>query len=86
MKCGHRSVALLRYLDARDLAAPLAEHHHMHAQSLFGRLTDTEIRRLTIEALERSKLRRRGLHTETLGAAKLPEGNRELGGKDKHEF
>ncbi|MBN3756125.1 hypothetical protein G3N95_24510 [Paraburkholderia sp. Tr-20389] len=56
---GHRHIALLRYMDARDLAAPLTQHHHEYAQKVASSLSATDIERLCGQAVDRSRQRQR---------------------------
>ncbi|SIT49127.1 conserved hypothetical protein [Paraburkholderia piptadeniae] len=58
IQCGHRKIALLRYMDARDLAAPLTERHHTYAQTVAESLSDGEIESILKQAVERSRQRR----------------------------
>ena len=56
---GHRHVALLRYMDARDLAAPLTQAHHDYAEKVASSLTATDIERILGQAVDRSRQRQR---------------------------
>jgi hypothetical protein len=56
---GHRQVALLRYMDARDLAAPLTQAHHDYAEKVASSLSATDIERVLGQAVDRSRQRRR---------------------------
>ncbi|MEM5367704.1 hypothetical protein V4C53_16920 [Paraburkholderia azotifigens] len=56
---GHRHVALLRYMDARDLAAPLTQAHHEYAEKIASSLSVTDIERILGQAVDRSRQRQR---------------------------
>ncbi|HWT37187.1 MAG TPA: hypothetical protein VN289_12950 [Paraburkholderia sp.] len=56
---GHRHVALLRYMDARDLAAPLTERHHDYARKVASSLSATDFERILGQAVDRSRQRQR---------------------------
>jgi hypothetical protein len=56
--CHHKRIALLRYLDAKDLLAPLEKRHHEYAQSVAAGLTDAQIQAVTRQAIGRSRLRK----------------------------
>lgn len=58
MEHGHTRIALLRYMDARDLSAPLAEKHHDYARLVVTQMSDREVEAVARQALERSKKRR----------------------------
>ncbi len=56
---GHRHIALLRYMDARDLAAPLTQRHHEYAQKVASSLSATDVERICGQAIDRSRQRQR---------------------------
>ena len=57
MASGHKRIALLRYLDARDLSVPLAPHHHAYARSVASALSERDMEVIAREALRRSRER-----------------------------
>jgi hypothetical protein len=59
---GHKRIALLRYMDARDLAVPLTPRHHAYAHAIANDLSEREMQAIASEALRRSRERqgRRG--------------------------
>lgn len=69
MKLGHKKIALLRYLDAKELSAPLSQSHHAYAQAIATTLSARVVERIFQQAIERSKLRLSrssgGLHSAT---------------------
>ncbi|WP_245253643.1 hypothetical protein [Paraburkholderia sp. LEh10] len=58
IECGHRRIALLRYMDAKDLAAPLTRRHHAYAQTVADSLSVDEMASIARQAIERSRQRR----------------------------
>nr|WP_090866325.1 hypothetical protein [Paraburkholderia diazotrophica] len=58
IQCGHRKIALLRYMDARDLAAPLTERHHAYAWTVAKSLGMDAMKSIARQAVERSRQRR----------------------------
>ncbi len=58
MKLGHKKIALLRYLDAMALSAPLSDFHHAYAKTLAGTCSARELEKILNQSLERRKLRR----------------------------
>lgn len=68
MRLGHRRVALLRYMDARDLSAPLSQEHHAYAQSIIENLSDPDINKIATESIKRSILR----HTKHTSKSLIP--------------
>jgi len=60
MASGHRRIALLRYLDARDLSAPLTPQHHAYAHAVASILNEREMEAIAREALRRSRERHAG--------------------------
>jgi hypothetical protein len=59
MECRHRRIALLRYLDAKDLAAPLSRAHHEYAERIITTLSDAELRSVSQQASLRSAQRKK---------------------------
>lgn len=59
MRLGHGKIALLRYMDAKDLAAPLSESHDTYARAVAATLSGSEVEKIARHALEKSRLRRR---------------------------
>ncbi|MEX3950998.1 hypothetical protein AB4Y40_24985 [Paraburkholderia sp. EG287B] len=62
MVSGHKRIALLRYMDARDLAVPLTPRHHAYAHAIASVMSDRDMQAIAREALRRSRERqaRRG--------------------------
>lgn len=58
IQCGHGRIALLRYLDAKDLAAPLTRRHHAYAQAIALSLSVSDMESIAKQAMERSRQRR----------------------------
>jgi len=56
----HRRVALLRYLQAQRLSAPLDARHHEYAQQVAARLSGETLARLLDEARRRGAWRASG--------------------------
>ena len=57
MQCGHKKIALLRYMDARDLAAPLTDRHHAYARTVVESLSSIEMESVARQAVKRSRQR-----------------------------
>ncbi|SKC82746.1 hypothetical protein SAMN06266956_3976 [Paraburkholderia hospita] len=57
IQCGHKRIALLRYLDAKDLAAPLTRQHHAYAQAIASSLSVGDMESIAKQAIERSRQR-----------------------------
>jgi hypothetical protein len=53
MARGHRRIALLRYLHAQHLGAPLQTHHHDYVQQIAQRLSAATLAGLAEEARRR---------------------------------
>ncbi|MBN3852102.1 MULTISPECIES: hypothetical protein [unclassified Paraburkholderia] len=53
MARGHRRIALLRYLHAQYLSAPLQAHHHDYVQRIAQRLSAETLAGLAAEARRR---------------------------------
>jgi hypothetical protein len=47
--CGHTKIALLRYLDARRLNAPLRAHHESYVDAVSTRLGEEQLRALVTQ-------------------------------------
>ena len=58
MMLGHKKIALLRYLDAMALSAPLSDRHHAYAKTVAGTFSDRELEKIFNQSMERGKLRR----------------------------
>jgi hypothetical protein len=54
---GHKRIALLRYMDARDLSVPLTQQHHAYAHAVASVLSEREMEAIAREALRRSRER-----------------------------
>jgi hypothetical protein len=54
---GHKRIALLRYMDARDLSVPLTPQHHAYAHAIASVLSAREMEAIAREALRRSRER-----------------------------
>ncbi|CAD6543935.1 hypothetical protein LMG27952_04109 [Paraburkholderia hiiakae] len=54
---GHKRIALLRYLDARDLSVPLTPQHHAYARAVASVLSERDMEIIAREALRRSRER-----------------------------
>lgn len=52
---GHKRIALLRYMDARDLSVPMLQRHHAYACAVANALSDEEIEAIARQALKRSR-------------------------------
>jgi hypothetical protein len=48
--CGHTKIALLRYLDARRLDAPLRSWHHAYVESVSTKLGAQEVQALVMQS------------------------------------
>ncbi|WP_213305448.1 hypothetical protein [Paraburkholderia sacchari] len=55
---GHKRIALLRYMDARDLCVPMTQQHHAYACAIANTLSDGEMAAIAQQALKRSRERR----------------------------
>ena len=55
---GHKRIALLRYMDARDLSVPMTQQHHAYACAIVNALSDREMESIARQALKRSHARR----------------------------
>jgi hypothetical protein len=51
--CRHTRIALLRYLDARNLKAPLAQWHHAYVESVSARLSHDTLHALVAHSWQR---------------------------------
>jgi hypothetical protein len=47
---GHRRIALIRYLHAQRLGAPLTAQHHAYVRKVAAPMTDDAIARITLAA------------------------------------
>jgi hypothetical protein len=54
---GHTRIALLRYMDARDLAVPLTPRHHAYAHAIANGLSERDMQAIANEAIKRSRER-----------------------------
>lgn len=54
---GHKRIALLRYMDARDLSVPMTQQHHAYAYAVASALSDQEMEAVARQALKRSRER-----------------------------
>lgn len=54
---GHKRIALLRYMDARDLCVPMTQQHHAYACTIANTLSDREMESVARQALKRSRER-----------------------------
>jgi hypothetical protein len=67
MALGHRRVALLRYLQAQHLHAPLDARHHEYVREIAARMSPLTLARLVGEARVRAA---RGTHQTGVTAAR----------------
>ncbi|WP_202905100.1 hypothetical protein [Paraburkholderia mimosarum] len=64
---GQKRIALLRYLDARDLSVPLTPQHHAYARAVASVLSERDIETIAREALRRSRERHASLALKRTG-------------------
>lgn len=76
MAAGHTRIALLRYMDARDLSVPMTQQHHAYACAIATALSNREMEAVARQALKRSRERQARCHPQALLA--LPV-NAEIG-------